>query len=822
MIREIWQAYTFLSAYVRPQRRAVICCALFCCFIPCVIAPASAAEKSYNLAAQPLRSALIALAAAADVSIGLSGVNLAGKTSRSLTGYSYFEEALTRLLAGSGLSFRAIDPTTYLIYEIAAPQTPQPIKATEPLESTPIEEITITATKRSESLQVTAASIAVVIRQSILDYGLHTAREAASFVSGVATTNRAPGDNKFFMRGVTDGAFIGNKQSAVGVYIDETRAIFDAPDPELQLVDIDRIEVIRGPQGTLYGAGSIGGLIRIITHGPELGRFETEVSAETAVTDAGSPSHFVSGVVNAPIGDSAAIRAVAYTRREGGYIEDVRIGSNTNDAYIYGARLGGRLSLSPDWSVRTSVIWQRVNARDSQYADRNMRPFTRGNFVLEPHLNEFFDLNAVIEGDLCFADLTSSTAWIMQNVNTTFDASVALPALIRQPVQATAFARRNQYHTLNHETRLASAPGGRLQWLVGVFVSHREDSGDTFLSLVNGPSSAPFYTKHRIDSGTEVAMFGEATYAFTRQLSFTAGLRGYYGILEASANNSELLDEGPPEANGRNDKTGVTPKATLSYRITPEDLIYGEVAQGFRLGGINIDSRVVNPPTNTPGNGPPLTVRNFDSDRLWNFEIGTKNSFLHNTVQINADGFYSIWTDMQADLTRMNGLLFAANIGQVENAGFELEATVVATPEFVISANVSWSNPQFTESSAIAAGLSANRLPVIPNFASSIGAQYQTQLNADLLAYANVRLNFVGSARLINGTNMDPATNDYSVVNARAGVQWHTVRATLYVNNIFNVESNTYAFGNPFNLGRVPQVTPLRPRTAGLTVSWAP
>ena len=818
MIGRVWQAYKVVSAHVRSPKRAAFCCALFCY----LASPANAAEKSFNLAAQPLRSALIALAADADVSIGLSGVNLSGKTSRSLSGYSDFEEALTRLLAGSGLGFRAIDPTTYLIYELAASQAPQPIKAPEPLESSPIEEITITATKRSESLQVTAASIAVVIRQAILDYGIHTAREAASFVSGVATTNRAPGDNKFFMRGVTDGAFIGNKQSAVGVYIDETRAIFDAPDPELQLVDIDRIEVIRGPQGTLYGAGSIGGLIRIITHAPELGRFESQFSAETAVTDAGSPSHFLSGVMNVPIGDDAAIRAVAYTRREGGYIEDVRIGSNTNDVYVYGGRLGGRLSLSPDWTLKTSAIWQRVNARDSQYADRNMRPYARGNFLLEPHLNEFLDLNAVIEGDLGFAELTSSTTWISQNVNTTFDASVALPVLIRQPVQATAFARRNQYHTLNHETRLASTPGGRWQWLAGAFISHREDSGDTFLSLMGGPATAPFYTKHRLDTGTETALFGEVTYAFTRKLSFTAGLRGYYGILEATANNSELLDEGPPEANGRNDKTGVTPKATLSYRVTPEDLVYAEVAQGFRLGGINIDSRVVNPPTTTPGNGPPLTVRNFDSDRLWNFEIGTKNSFFHNTVQLNADGFYSIWTDMQADLTRMNGLLFAANIGEVRNAGFEMEATVAATPEFVISANISWSNPELTESSTIAAGLSANRLPVIPNFASSIGAQYQTQVSEDLLAYANVRLNFVGSARLINGTNMDPATNDYSLVNARAGVQWRTLRASLYVNNIFNVGSNTYAFGNPFNLGRVPQVTPLRPRTVGLTVSWAP
>jgi iron complex outermembrane receptor protein len=815
MFIKFWRAYPVVSAFVRFPERAMLVCALLCFSI----SSAKAAEKSFQLPAQPLRSALIALAAQADVSIGLSGVSLAGKTSRSLTGYVDFEDALTRLLAGSGLGFREIDPATYLIYEVAALQTPQPVKAPRPLESTPIEEITITAAKRSESLQVTAASVAVVIKQVIADYGIHTAREAASFVSGLAATNQAPGDNKFFIRGVTDGAFTGSKQSAVGVYIDETRAIFDAPDPELQLVDIDRIEVIRGPQGTLYGAGSIGGLIRIITHAPELGKLETSVSGEGAVTDDGSPSHFFSGVLNVPLGDSAAVRAVAYTRRDGGYIENVRLSPNTNDVYVYGGRLGGRLSLSSDWTIKTSVIWQRLHARDSQYFDRTMRPFTRGNFLREPNSNEFFDLNAVIEGELGWADLTSSTAWIAQNVNTTFDASVALPALIQRPVAATAFERKNRYQTFNHETRLASTHGGPWRWLAGAFVSYREETSDTFLSL-RTPSSGPFYTKHRIDNGTEVAIFGEATYALTQKLSVTAGLRGYYGMLTATANNTELLDVGPPEANGRNDKTGFTPKATLAYRVTPENLIYAEVAQGFRLGGINIDSRMVNPPSTGPGGRPPLTVRNFDSDRLWNFEIGAKTSFLHNTVQINADGFYAIWHDMQADLTRMNGLLFAANIGRVHNSGFELESTIAATPELVISANVSWSNPELRESSALAGAISANRLPVVPKFSSSISAQYQRQISANLLAYANLRLSFIGSARLINSTTMDSSASDYRIVNARAGVQWQGTKATLYVNNIFNTASNTYAFGNPFNLGRVPQVTPLRPRTVGVTLSW--
>ncbi len=817
MIIKSGRVNTIVSEFSRSARRVLLVCAFF--YLPS--GHAMAAEKTFTIPAQPLRSALIALAADGDVSIGLADVNLSGKTSRSLTGYTDFEEALSRLLAGSGLGFRAIDPTTYLIYAMGTPTAPRLIDEPVPLQSTPIEEITITATKRSESLQITAASVAAVTGQLITDYGLHTAKDATSFVGGVATTNQAPGDNKFFMRGVADGAFTGNKQSAVGVYIDETRAIFDAPDPELQLVDIDRIEVIRGPQGTLYGAGSIGGLIRIITRAPVLGKTEMQATVEGAATDSSSPSHAFSGVVNVPLGDDAALRAVAYARREGGYIDNARLGvKNINDTYVYGGRLGGRINLSPDWTIRTSAIWQRLNARDSQYFDRTMPAFTRRNFLREPNLNEFFDLNVVVEGDLGWADLTSSTAWIRQIVNTNFDASLALPALIRLPVEATAFDRRSHYHTLNQETRLASVPGGAFQWLAGAFFSYREESSDTDLNLAGRAPSSPFYTKHRQDNGIELALFGEATYAFTKRLSFTGGLRGYYGVLNATANNSELIDEGPPQAIGQNKKTGVTPKATLSFRVTPEDLIYAEVAQGFRLGGINIDSRQVAPPNTNPNNGPPLTVRNFDSDKLWNFEIGAKTSFLHNTVRINADGFYAIWTDMQADLTRTNGLLFAANVGKVHNAGFEAEATVAATSNLAFMANVSWSDPRLTQSSAFAGTLSANRLPVVPKFSSSIAAQYQTQLTANMLAYVNARLSFVGSARLANGPVMDSMASEYHMLNMRTGLQWHGWKAAIYVNNVFNEASNTYAFGNPFNLGRVPQVTPLRPRTLGLTASW--
>ena len=788
---------------------------------------AFAADKTFNITAEPLSQALISLAAQADISIGLAGVNLTNKTSREVIGYASVEGALDRLLEGTGLGFQAVDPQTFRIYELAAavPQTRQrapagPAPQTAPLRLPLIEEITVTALKRPTSLQAIPLSLAVVTSSRLRDYGMHSAEDATSLVAGVSSSNQGPGRNKLFVRGLSDGAFTGQTQAAVGIYIDETRATFNSPDPNLQLFDVDRVEIIRGPQGTLYGAGSVGGLFRIVTKQPAFGKFESEADIDGSLSSDAKASGFVAGMLNVPlVDDKVAVRAVAYGRHDGGYIDNPRLGKHgVNDTDTAGFRVGTRIALSQDWSVRIGTIFQSIRSGNTQYYDRAMARFSRANLVTEPSANRFFDVNFVVEGDLGWADLVSSTSWLTQKAITRFDASPSLPLLTNLPVEPTAFDQDSHYRTINHETRLVSVPGKNVEWLGGVFFSRRNADTDSSLIFINRAPNAVFYSKHRHDTGTEMALFGEATLPLTDLISLTGGVRLYRGVLNANANNSDLIDLGPSEAVGNNTKNGFTPKASVSYRINPNNMIYAEAAQGFRLGGVNIDSRVSVP---TRRRNTTLTVSNFDSDRLWNFEVGTKSSFLNQSLIVNTAVFYAVWSNMQADLTRSNGISYTANLGRVRNPGFEIETVYAPTTRFHVLANLSWSNPALAENNMTAAIISANRLPVVPKLAGTVAAQYEHPLTDDLTAFINLKCDFVGSARLTNSTMPNPTAQSYQSVATRMGAQYGNTRITLYVNNVFDSTSNTYGFGNPFSLGQVNQVTPLRPRTVGLNVSWA-
>lgn len=803
-----------LSAFCRARRIAVTAAALL------TAASAAAADpRPFDIPAQSLSTALAALASQADISIGLTGVNLTNRTSRDLVGYDDVGEALRRLLRGTGLDFEMIDPSTWRIFETPVAAVIAVQEPTIPVAPPLVEQVTVTATKRPLAIQVAPLSVAAVTGTSIADYGLHTTSEASSLVAGLSATNQSPGQSKFIIRGLSDGPFIGNTQSTVSIYLDETRANFNGPDPNLQLFDIDRVEVLRGPQGTIYGAGSIGGLVRIITRKPVLGKYEEHASVEGSVGGAVDPSGIAEATVNLPlIDDVLAMRAVAYVRHMGGYVDNSHLGTigvNTTD--ISGVRSALRYSLSPDWSLRTGVTFQAMRSGDTQYYDAAMRRFSRGNLLAEPSKNDFLNVSAGLDGDLHWADLTSTTAWLYNRVSARYDASQSLPTLIHIPVEPTAFNQASRYNTINHETRLVSIPGGDFQWLAGIFFSKRHDA--TFSTLTRlSQSPGIFYSKNRYDNGIETALFGEATYKLNEYLSASAGLRFYRGALNTSANNSELIDVGPSEAFGKNKTFGTRPRAEITFQPDPDNLFYAEVAQGFRLGGINIASRIVAPAV---GSGRPVTASNFQSDQLWNFELGSKSSFFDRALTLNATAFYALWSNMQADLIRPSGLPVTANVGDVRNYGFEAEGTFVPNEHFHFLANLSWANPVLTNTNPALTTLSVSRLPVTPKFSVTMAAQYQTPLATDYLGFANVKYELFGKSRLTNDSGAMSSVHTYHVVNLRLGVQHKQWKLTTYVNNLTGDTSNTYAFGNPFSLGHISQETPPRPRTIGLNLAWS-
>lgn len=780
--------------------------------------PGAAAEdlKRFDIPAQALSSALVSLAAQADISIGLTGVVLANQVSAPVSGSRTIGQALETLLTGTSLAFEMIQPGTWRIFPRPVKQEVSIEAPTIPLALPPIEEIVVTAVKRPTALQTASLSVAAITGGTFADYGVRSTHEMTSFVAGLTATNQGPGRNKFVIRGMSDGPFIGNTQSTVGLYIDEVRAVFNAPTPSLQLLDIDRVEVIRGPQGTLYGAGSIGGLVRIITRQPAMGRFESRVGVEGSLVTRGGAAHVVDAVINVPlIDDKLAWRTLAYERSDAGYIDDTTMGrQEVNRTQTHGVRSSAKLRLGNDWTLATGVIYQSIEAHDTQYYNAARPTFTRTNFLSEPSENTFVSVNATVEGDLGWAGIVSTTAWIHHRVEGTFDASLALPTLIRNPVEATAFDQSNLYRTINHETRLASPAQERWNWVAGVFFSHRYDRSTASLTRVRQTPPDTFYVKHRQDYGTEAAAFSEVQYRVTPRLQAGAGFRIYYGEVNVEANNSELIDVGPPAALGQNQKTGVTPKAEISYQIDQDHFVYAQATQGFRLGGVNIGNRL----TVTPTGGRPITVSNFDSDRLWNFEVGSKSAFLDQRLNMNVTLFYALWNDMQADLIRPNGLSFTSNLGDGRNKGIEIETIFAPMEGLRLLANLSWNDP--TVPSTGMTGAVTNRLPGAPKFAGAVAAQYQHPLGNGYTAYLNVKSEVLGKSQLAIGALPMSSVPAYHVANLRVGLYNEHWRLSAYVTNLTNTRSNTYAFGNPFSLGRIVQEIPVRPLTVGVSLSW--
>ena len=323
------------------------------------------AASQFEIPAQSLSAALMALATHADISIGLSGVNLTNRTSRPVTEYRDVADALERILAGTDLRFEKVDAATWRILPRPAPKAPKPARRAETqiLALPPIEEVTVTAAKRPIALQATPLSIAAVTGGTLFDYGIRSSQDMTTLVAGLTATNQGSGKNKFVVRGLSDGPFTGNTQSTVGLYIDDTRAIFNGPLPNLQLYDIDRIEVIRGPQGTLYGAGSIAGLVRIITRQPVFGKVETHGQLDGSLIENGDTSGAVEAMINSPlISDMLAVRSVVYTRRDGGYINNSALSRrHVNGTETLGTRTTARVRLSPNWIASAGVILVTVD-----------------------------------------------------------------------------------------------------------------------------------------------------------------------------------------------------------------------------------------------------------------------------------------------------------------------------------------------------------------------------------------------------------------------------------------------------------------------------
>jgi outer membrane receptor protein involved in Fe transport len=804
----------------RPRLRLAVCgAALAALCAPCVASAAPSPQVVFDIPSQPLGEALVRFGLQAGVSVGAGDLSRCGPVSRRLNGRFTPAAGLARLLAGTGCMARAVDARAFSVQprpEVAQTAGPASAPATPAPPTEVVLDLTVTATRRPSLVSRTPASVSVVSGADLTSARIESLSDLAPEFAGVTVTNLGPGRNKVLVRGLSDGAFTGRTQSTVGLYLDDTPITYNAPDPDLRLVDVEQVELMRGPQGPLYGLGSMGGIVRVVTHKPELSRFSAGAAVGAAVTRTGDPSYALDAMLNVPVAqDRLAVRGVGYVETAGGYVDNVGLGlKNVNGTARQGGRLAVTAALSPDWQLALGGVRQSMHSNDAQYIQGGVGGLRRSTKVREPNGSDFSQLYASVEGALPWARLRVTAALSDHFYGTRSDASNGLAVFVAR-TDVGAFDQDYRIQLAMAEAVLTSSTGGRLQWLAGVFASRTREAMYLDISEFGSAGPRQLFGEERHDRLGEVAVYGEASYAIDRRWTLTAGLRGFHAWLDTdSIRHQQAI---PLTFAGSLDSAKLSPKAVLSWQASPTKLFYAQAAQGYRTGGFNTTGRIAQQfNASRTGNQP---NRQYRPDTVWSFEAGSKMSFEDRRWELRLAAFYTDWRDVQSDQFLNSGLPYTANVGRAVNTGFEGEVAYRLGSSLTLRANALIAGPQLTERDRTYPARPNASLPAVPRYSAAVSGEWRPELRPGLTGVFYGRLGYVGASILTYQEQAASQMGNYVTARLAAGVETRRWRLTAYVDNPADAEGDTFAFGDPFTQGRVRQSTPLRPRTFGLTLA---
>lgn len=647
-------------------------------------------------------------------------------------------------------------------------------------EETPDENIIIvTATKRDANLQDIPFSINAQTAADIQRSGAVTLEDLSRNVAGLAVQNLGPGQSQVAIRGVSAGQIVRDQpgvKEQVGVYLDESVISLSLFTPDLDLFDLNRVETLRGPQGTLFGSGSIGGTIRYITNQPKIGVSEGLVEANVNLVDGDDFGGHLKGAVNLPLGDSLAVRAVGYYTRYGGFIDALGEGGGVTEDVNSGERYGGRIALtfspSDDLSITPRVVYQRVNTdgfnRQEVY-NLYANPYTTTRpAVAFNEREQFLKLREGFEDETMLADatikigfggvdLTSVTSYINRDIVVSRDASALTGSVsvdLGYPATAVNLPSNlrdtTDLKTFTQELRLSSTGVGPFQWVVGGFYTNIDRfyrqrlptpgyqaatdaalGAGTSAAVANGFTdlNSPYNADLPYDI-EQFAVFAEGSYELTEQLVVTAGGR-YYDFKEERDFVSGGLFANGDNNTDRTKSNGVTPRLLVSYEVSDAVTINAQAAKGFRLGGVNDP---LNIPLCSPGDAAIFGgFQDYGDESLWNYELGVKGQ--SGGITMNAGAFYTDIKNLQVTLdagTCSSRIVF--NVPKAHSAGLEFEFSAKPDDNWEFGVSGSLLDSKFdstvtTGAGAIIGGIrEGNRLPSVPKFQISGDVAYNFEV----------------------------------------------------------------------------------------------
>ncbi|MGA2398120.1 MAG: TonB-dependent receptor [Steroidobacteraceae bacterium] len=780
-----------------------------------------------------------------------------------------------------GAAARATDAATSAATEATATASATATAAGTADESG-LSEITVTAERYVSTIQNTAISISALSGDQLIAQGISTVQEITQEVPGLSMRFASPGLTEYEARGLASN---GGAAPTVGFYLDEIPLSPPAVsqsgkvviDPDLY--DVQRVEVLRGPQGTLYGSGSMGGTIRVLTNEPKLGTYEGSVQATGSDTQGGSGNGSANLMMNMPIGETLAARVVLSYLYRSGWIDNITIHPfpialgvptytqplntvpvtnvyhDANNEQLYGGRLSLLYKPSEDFSILGEAMMQSLHTGGYDLLDGTPTSSQPPAQVYDAHY-EAFPLREGIRDDISIfgltikanvgiADLTSASSYFGRTGVQVQDASTSIYYTNGggTPYVPIAYAERDPSHQISQEIRLTSHDIGGFHWVAGAFYSNLNS---VWNEISNNPLAATpvvpdgsFFTSWNAYGVRQTAFFTDASYKFTDQWKLSAGVR-YYQYKSHQDEYSWGLD-GPyfvPQPNSQITHaadSGANPRVDLSYMPNGDLTLYGTVAKGFRPGGANqILPPVTQYPHCTAG------ALQFGPDSVWNYELGEKARLFDGWLTVNSDVYYIKWLGVQQVFTLQCGYQYYDNAGNGRSFGPEIEIDAKLATDWTATFSGAWTDAKLTQPNSSYTNFLENLVaePDGVTHPCNAGTKCQVPIMNVVKDTADVSLNYattVGDYRVTGraayafvGTSYDVAyyfgykLPSYSLVNARVGLGRGGWDAALFVDNLTNkaalVSANNTSF--QFNIPQVVRYSTNQPRTAGIQLNY--
>ena len=766
--------------------------------------PATAApDRRIAIPATSLDIALTTLARQSGQDIISTEPALRAVPTRALSGNVPVATALRRLLRHSGYHAVAIDARSWrIVRDTVVRAAPAPARAASPAPTpSPVEpahgDIVVTASKQRIPLLRYPGSLTTISPTGSPDIPiLPDMTDIARATPVLQNTEFGPGRNKIFIRGIADSSFDGATQSTASIYLGDVQLGYAGADPSLKLYDMQGVQVMEGPQGTLYGSGSIGGIVRLLPNPVILDKSSGALSAGGTLTAGGGPGYDVAGMVDLPIvDDRLGIRAVAYDEREGGYIDDPGRGLvHTNRIDTIGGRLAARYDSGSGWVVDSTGLIQRIDGADAQYAEAGTGPLAHRSALAQPFHNNVALASVSIRKQWASGlELLSATAVTDNHSGERFDATALSPARGGQggARPAASYEVDTAKLLVTQEVRLSRSLGSGSSWVVGFTLLRNRDSEQRALGVVGMTPSVDGVT-NVTQSGSA---FAEGTVAITNRFALTVGSRLTIARTDGEPDFRTISTN---FVEGRSTRR-VDPTAAFSWKLAADLALFGRYQTGYRTGGLAVARGIGR-------------VADFGSDSIRVGEVGLRKLRNGATgLSLTAAVSYARWTDIQADLVNRRGLPYTDNIGDARITAIEGTADWVPVAGLRATAAFLYTQNSVTGPLAALSSPTHRRLPETPPIAAKIDIGYERTVAPGYVASIGGSGSYTGRSVIGTGDLFDVSQGNYADFALRGGLRHGRVETVLTLDNLTDVRGNRFASGNPFALSARDLTTPLQP-----------